>query len=307
LQSSLHFDEVIGMRNPTKVSSDEFSIFPFSLSKVSLRVWIFLALLALLHLVIGYHLGGRLGLWIGFFAACSLILLVYFFADPPLLGKFHARRLQGQDAWNLQNLAAKYAKLAGIPRPEFYVMDSETTTAFSMGTSWKQARVCVSTALLKKLTEPEIEAVVAHQVCHLRRLETFSFSICSSLAHSLVGLATVMDLGWPANWTGRGIRQRPFLTLLAPLAGGVLRIALSDRKYFENDDLAASLIVNRRDLAEALWKIDSYCQTRPLDIPPCTNHLFIVNPEGLRESNWFFVTHPKMESRLKRLAGTFPL
>ncbi|MGZ5280190.1 MAG: M48 family metalloprotease [Pseudobdellovibrionaceae bacterium] len=295
------------MRNPTKVSSSDFSIFPFSLSRVSLRVWLFLAVVAFLHLIMGYRLGGRMGLWIGFFAAASLVLLVYFYAQPPLLEKFRARRLSGQDAWNLQTIAAKYSRLAGVPVPDFYLMDSETAVAFSMGPSWRRAKICLSTALLKKLTDPEIEAVVVHQVCHVRRLETFSFSVSSALAHSLVGLATVMDWGWPANWTRHGLRQRPFLTLLAPLAGLIIRIAISDRNYFENDDLAASLISDRRVLANALWKIESYCQTQPLDIPPCTNHLFIVNPEGLRESNWFFVTHPKMESRLKRLAGTYPL
>jgi heat shock protein HtpX len=295
------------MRNPTKVSTPDFSIFPFSLSRVSLRVWVFLAFLALLHLVIGYKIGGRLGLWVGFLAASTLVLLVYFFAEPPLLARFRARHLKGQDAWNLQSIAAKYARLAGVPMPDFYLMENETACAFSMGPSWRRANICLSTALLQKLTPDEIEAVVAHQVCHVRRLETFSFSVSSALAHSLVGLATVMDWGWPGNWTKNGMKQRPFLTVLAPIAGMIIRIAISDRNYFENDDLAASLISDRRVLASALWKIESYCQTRPLDIPPCTNHLFIVNPEGLRDSNWFFVTHPKMESRLKRLAGTYPL
>jgi heat shock protein HtpX len=240
-------------------------------------------------------------------SAAILVLLVYYFAEPPLLEKFQARKLHGQDSWNLLPIAAHYARLAGVPMPDFYLMENETAVAFSMGPSWRRARVCLSTALLKKLTREETEAVVAHQVCHLRRLETFSFSISSALANSLVGLATVMDRGWPANWSSRGMRQRPFLAALAPVAGLVIRIAISDRNYFENDDLAASLIPDRKILANALWKIDSYCQTRPLDIAPCTNHLFIVNPEGLRESNWFFVTHPKMESRLKRLAGTYPL
>ena len=295
------------MRNPTKVSSSDFSIFPFSLSRVSLRVWIFLSLLAFLHLIVGYHFGARLGLWIGFFAASALILLVYFFAEPPLLQKFNARKLSGQDPWNLQSIAAKYSRLAGVPVPDFYLIESETAVAFSMGPSWRRANICISTALLDKLSSQEIEAVVAHQVCHVRRLETFSFSVSSALAHSLVGLATVMDWGWPGNWGRFGMRQKPFLTALTPLAGLIIRIAISDRNYFENDDLAASLIADRNVLASALWKLESYCQTRPLDIPPCTNHLFIVNPEGLRESNWFFVTHPKMESRLKRLAGTYPL
>jgi heat shock protein HtpX len=294
-------------RNTTKVSFTDFSIFPFSLSRMSLKVWLFLAALALTHLFLGYKIAGRPGLWIGFLLASTLILLIFTFSDPPLIEKYQAVRLKGQDAWNLRELAQKYARLAGVPLPDLYLMDRPTAIAFSMGPSWNQARVCVSTALLRKFSSAEIEAVIAHQVCHLRRLETFSFGVGSVLAHSVVGLAVVMDRGWFINWTKHGLRQRPFLTALAPVASMFLRMTLSDQSYFENDDLAASLIPDRKALATALWKMESYCQTEPLAILPCTNHLFMVNPEGLKESNWFFVTHPKIESRIKRLVGTYPL
>lgn len=292
------------MRNPTKVPSSEFSIFPFNLSKVSMKAWFFLAVIGLAHLFLGYRLGGRTGLWVGFILAALFILLVYFFSEPPLLEKFQARRLQGQDSWNLRELAQKYSKLAGVAMPDLYLMESLTPVAFSLG---HRPSICISTELLRKLDAAEIEAVMAHQICHLKRTESFAFSISQALASSLVGLATVMDFGWPANWFRKGFRQRPFLTLVSPLAGLILRISLSDHSYFENDDLAASFIADRKALASALWKIESFCQAQPLDILPCTNHLFIVNPEGLKESNWFFVTHPKMESRLKRLVGTYPL
>jgi heat shock protein HtpX len=292
------------MRNPTKVSPPEFSIFPFNLARVSMKVWVFLGIVALAHVFVGYRIGGRTGLWVGFAIAAVLITLVYFYAEPPLLEKFRAEKLGGQDAWNLRELADRYARLAGVPPPDLFLMENPTAIAFSMG---QRPLICVSSSLLKKLTTPEIEAVIAHQVCHLQRIETFSFSLASALAHSLVGLSTILDRSWPLNWTSKGMRQRPFLTLLSPLAGLIIRIAMSDRNYFENDDLAASFIADRKALASALWKIESYCQTQPLDILPCTNHLFIVNPEGLKESNWFFVTHPKMESRLKRLVGTYPL
>jgi heat shock protein HtpX len=292
------------MRNPTKVPFSNASFLPFELSRVSLKVWIFLMTLALAHLFIGYKLNGRFGLWVGFLMAATLVLLVYFFAEPPLLERFKARKLEGQDSWNLQEMAARYSRIVGVVKPDLYLMENSTPIAFSMG---NQPVVCLSTELLKKLTPMEIEAVMAHQICNLRRLESFSFSVSHVLANSLVGLATVIDFGWPGNWIRRQKWQRPFLTLLAPIAGLILRMAHSDRSYFETDDLAASIIPDRQALAQALWKLESYCQTRPLDIPPCTTHLFIVNPEGLKESNWFFVTHPKLESRLKRLVGTYPL
>lgn len=295
------------MRNPTKVPFSEFSIFPFTLARVSVKVWIFLGALALAHLFAGYRFYGRTGLWVGFLMATAFVILVYSFSEPPLIRKFKARQLKGQDAWNLRETATRFARMAGVPVPDVFLMENPTPIAFTMGPSWHFASLCLSTSLLEKLSASEVEAVVAHQICHLRRLETFSFAISSSIANSLLGLATILDISWPVNWRAGRLKQRPFLTLLAPMAGFILRIAHSDRSYFENDDLTASLLPDRKALASALWKIESYCQTQPLDIPACTNHLFIVNPEGLKESNWFFAPHPKMESRLKRLVGTYPL
>lgn len=295
------------MRNPTKVPLSEYSVFPFRITRVSLKVWAFLAVLALGHLFLGYRWGGRAGLWAGFALATMLVMLVYFFAEAPLLAHFKARKMKGQDAWNLRELTQKYSRFAGVPMADLYLMNHSTPIAFSMGASWNRASICVSTGLLQKMSPAELEAVVAHQVCHLRRLETFLFSVSSALANSLVGLAAVLDRGWPFNWSRKEIKYRPFLTLFAPVAGFIVRIAVSDRSYFEIDDLAASLVSDSKTLAQALWKLESYCQTQPLEILPCTNHLFIVNPEGLKESNWFYVTHPKMESRLRRLVGTYPL
>ena len=299
------------MRNPirsqTKVLLSDFSIFPFNLSRMSLKVWLFLAGLSLAILFIGYKLAERPGLWIGFLLASTLVLMIFYFSDPPLTEKYQAVQLRGQDPWGLREITKKYAKLAGVPSPRLFVMDSPTAIAFSMGPSWHRARICVSTALLRKFSNAEIEAVLAHQICHLRRLETFAFGVGSVLAHSLIGLAEIMDQGWPLNWSSNGLRQRPFLTAFLPLASLILRMSLSEQSYFENDDLAASLIPDRKALATALWKMESYCLTEPLSILACTHHLFMVNPEGSKESNWLLVTHPKIESRIKRLVGTYPL
>ncbi len=291
----------------TKVSFSDFSVFPFTLSRMSLKVWLFLTAVSLANLFIGYKTAGRPGLWFGFILSTVLILLIYFFSDPPLLEKLNATQLKGQDAWNLRELAGKYARLAGVPLPQLFLMPQQTAVAFSMGPSWHQARICLSSVLLSKLSAQELEAVMAHQICHLRRLQTFSFGVGSVLAHSVIGLAEILDRGWPFNWTEQGLKQRPFLAALAPVASLILRLCLSDQSYYETDDLAASLIPDRKALATALWKMESYCQTEPLSILPCTNHLFMVNPEGLKPSNWLFVTHPQMESRIRRLVGTFPM
>jgi heat shock protein HtpX len=277
------------------------------LTSVTIKVWLFIVVTAMLHLFIGYEIAGRLGLFIGFLMAVALNILVFFFGQTQLIGKMQARRLEGQDGWGLNELISSYANRAGVPTPAVYLMEHETPSAFAIGHTWRKSAVCVSTGLLQKFTPEEIEAVVAHQVCHIRRLDTFAFGVSSTIANSFTGLAQTLDLLWPVNWFRKTHKQRPFMTLLSPLAWMVIRLSVSDKNYYQNDDLAASLLGERSALASALWKLESYSQTGPLEIPPCTSHLFVVNPEGLKETNWFFLTHPKMESRLRRLVGYYPL
>lgn len=277
------------------------------ITSVTLKVWLFIVVTALLHLFVGYELAGRLGLFIGFLLAVALNVLVFFFGQTQLLTKMSARKLEGQDGWGLNELVSKYANSVGVPTPSVYLMEHETPAAFAIGHTWRKSAVCVSSGLLKKFTHEEMKAVLAHQVCHIRRLDTFAFGVSSTIANSFVGFSQTLDMMWPVNWFKKNHKQRPFMTLLSPLAWLVIRLSVSDKNYYQNDDLAVSLLGERKALSSALWKLESYAQTGPVEVPPCTSHLFIVNPEGLKETNWFFLTHPKMESRLRRLVGYYPL
>ena len=78
------------------------------------------------------------------------------------------------------------------------------------------------------------------------------------------------------------------------------------RFIFENDLQAAELIHDRFRLAEVLWRLEGLAQTQPLHPPPCSSHLFIVNPEGYRQK-LLFKSHPSIEVRLQKLMGYYPI
>jgi heat shock protein HtpX len=280
---------------------------PFQVTKLSLKVWLCLGLIALAHLFIGYHLGSRLGLFIGFMLAVCMTLLVFNFGIPDLLRKFQAQKLEGQDAWGILDIVSQFADRLEMQPPSVFLIPSSTPLAFSLGRPGKTAALALSEGLLRKLSNSEIQAVIAHQISHIRTIDTFRVGVSSSLASAAIGLSQVLDQGLPTNWLNKKFQQKPFESILSPIAALLIRFAISNKDYFANDDLAASLIENKKDLASALWKMQSYAQTEPTKIIPCTSHLFIVNPEGLKESNWFFVTHPSLESRIRRLVGTYPL
>lgn len=276
----------------------------------STKVWLFLLLITLVILVIGYKLGDRLGLFLGFLSAVGFHTLVYFYGDSQLLKFFKARHIRGNDAWGIQDILRKYALLLQIPKPALYVIESNDAIAFSLGHNWQRGAICVSTGLLKRLNEKEVESVLAHQICHIHRLDTFGFGVAHVVAFAIVGLGKILDYFWILKLL-KPIKRlrlaRPFSNLFSPLAWFILKLAVTDKVYFQNDDMAAALLHDRKVLAEALWKLEGFNQAHPLTIPPCSNHFFIVNPTGLTEKNWFLLAHPKIDTRIRRLIGYFPI
>ncbi len=281
------------MRAWTKVSSYQFTVTPLLLSAASIQVWMALAMISLLHLIIGFYLGGRVGLFLGFCLAISLIILVFFFGDAQLLKFFKSKAIHGQDPWGLNDLAHRYSRIASVPIPTVYLADHNSPFAFSQGQYWKHSFICISSGLLERFSAAEIEAIIAHQVCHVRKIESFRFGIFSALAHALVAVK-------PLRW------------LLTPIAWLLIKAAVSRRSFLENDDLVASFLPDRKILAQALWKLEAYSQTLPVQTLPCSHHLFIVSPQGfeMKQSliqSWLRLQHPSIESRIRRLTGSFPI
>jgi heat shock protein HtpX len=271
------------------------------------KVWLFLIALSLCSLIFGYKVGDRLGLLFTFLTTLAFLTLIVTSSPAKLLKKLNATELHGQDPWNLNERAVDWAHRLGMRAPRVFVMNQPTASAFSLGHPWRTPVVCLSSGLLKKLSQEEVDAVLVYQICHIFRTDTFVFGISSILADSLMSLAEFLDFWWPPkHWKklNQWKNQKPFSLLIAPLAWLFIRLNVQDRSYFENDDLVVRILPNRKLLAQVLWKLDSFNQARPLNIPDCTSHLFLVNPRGLKNTHWFYTTHPKMNLRLKRLIGT---
>lgn len=266
------------------------------------KVWLFLVSLCFIFLLIGERVGGRLGLFVGLLLAVGLNALVFFLGEPRLLSSLKARRWRGRDPWGVSEILHHLCQTHHLPEPVLFVMESDSVTAFTVGFSARKPCLCLSTGLLERLSREDLEAVLAHQLCHAGRLDSFGFGVTSVIANTLVGIGRLLDRAWPPNFF-LNRRQEPFQSLLSPLGWLVIRVVISPQAYFETDRMAAQMISSRERLGEVLWRLDGLAQTRPLDIPPCTSHLFIVNPEGFRQKNPFLRTHPPMDVRLRNLTG----
>ncbi|MEN0057796.1 MAG: M56 family metallopeptidase [Bdellovibrio sp.] len=264
------------------------------------KVWIFIVVSSLALLIVGYQLGDRLGLLIGFLLALLLNFFVFFYGESRVLAKLHARRIKGQDAWGLIEKVEKISAQLRMPPPALYVTPHASANAFCVGHSWKRGSLGFTAGLLQKLNDAELEAVVAHQICHIRRLDTFSFGVSSTLANSVVGLGQFLDSLLPYN-------LQFFMPLLSPVGWLIIKFVVVEKSFFENDLMAAGILESRNRLGEVLWRLEGLAQTQPLEVPPCTSHLFMVNPEGLRQKNLFLKSHPNIEVRLQKLMGYYPV
>lgn len=266
----------------------------------STKVWISFLTSSLIFLIIGYQLGERLGLLIGFLVALLLNFFVFYYGDNRILAKLNATRLKGQDAWGLIEKVQYVSEKLGMPVPTIYVTPHKSVNAFVVGHSWKVGALGFTMGLLEKLNDEELESVVAHQLCHIHNLDTFSFGVTSTLANSIVGLGQFLDSLLPYN-------LKFFMPLLSPLGWIIIKSVIVEKSFFENDLMAAKVLGDRIRLGEILWRMEGLAQTKPLEIPPCTSHLFMVNPEGFKQKNLFLKSHPAIAVRLQKLVGYYPI
>lgn len=269
----------------------------------STQVWLFSVTLSVLCLIIGYEAGGRLGLLIGFIFTALVHAFVFVFGEVRLHDHLKTQKLSGQDPWGLLSLVADLSYQLGLEPPTVYLANSQSAICLSMGQPWRRGQLVISTAVLEKLSTKELETVIAHQLGHLHHQDSFQFGVMAGLTRLFLGMARFLDRLLPINWSKK--QKLPFfLHLMSPLAWLFLRIALSQNAYLRNDDLASHLTKDKQALAEALWKIEGLTRSRPLELPPCTSHFFIIDPQGSEKPSLWLSSHPPTSLRIKRLIGT---
>lgn len=290
---------------PTNNYDSFLSSNPFN--KKSIRIWVFLGLIALAQLFIGYFLGSRQGLFIGFLLSVSFTFLIFYFGSPDLLRLFEAREIRGQDPSGILKLAQEFSLKIDFPTPQVFLISSKAPVCFSVLHISHPSVLAVSEGLLKSFSQAEVAALVAHRIASLKAMDQFRVAVGNAIAHSIIGLGRVLDQAIPLNWFTRKNIAGPFQWLLSPIAFIILKLTFFNQDTYSADDLAGTMIGEKNTLAKALWKLDSYALTQPVKITLCTAHLFPVNPGKIGRKNWLQTSHPSIENRLRRLVGTYPL
>ena len=262
------------------------------------RTFLFLIVLSLSILMFGYWLYEQQGFLVGFIVVLLWLFFVYFYSHHRLNHRFSGREVEGRDPWGLSEMVSQLAKRAGIPPPKLTLLDLPTPTAFSTGRSWDSARIVLTKNLIRVLSAKELQAVLAHEIVHIRALDILSFGISATLAGGAETLAGILD-----HWFSPRKKPGFFSRLLAPFVLFVVRWTTSPKNDFYADEQAAAL-TNHEDLARALWKLHSCLLTQPLNVPVSISHLFLIN--ALTSQKPYVNLPPTVEGRIRNLVGHYP-
>jgi heat shock protein HtpX len=276
------------------------------------KTFTLLAGLAGLAVAVGGLLGGSTGLVIGLLIGLGIVGFSYWQSDKLALRAAKARVVTPAEAPELHRIVAGLTQRAGLPMPTVAISPNAQPNAFATGRDPQHAVVCVTDGLLQTLSPAEIEGVLAHELMHVRHRDILIGSVAAAIATGISFLAQMAMFS--AIFGGRNDREggNPIgallVALLAPIAAGLMQMAVSRSREFEADRGAAELLGTGEPLARALERIEVVAKQRPMQVNPSQAYAWIHNPltEGDRRRGGpdlarLFSTHPATEERIRRL------
>jgi heat shock protein HtpX len=256
--------------------------------------------------------GGSSGaVMIGLVMALVMVGGSYWFSDTLALKSAKARIITEADHPEFYGMVRELSQRAGLPMPRVAVSEAAQPNAFATGRGPNNAVVCATTGLLTSMTHEEVEGVMAHELMHVQHRDILIGSVAAAVATAISSIAQ-MAMFASMFGGGRNDEDRPnpiailMVSMLAPMAAGLIQMAISRSREFEADRGAAELIGNGESLARALEKIEQLAMRTPMQVAPAQAQAYIHNPlagvpsRGVNMSK-LFSTHPATQERVRRL------
>jgi heat shock protein HtpX len=241
----------------------------------------------------------------------AMLWAQWFFSDTMALAAMRAREVTPEEAPSLHAMVDRLCALADMPKPRIAVARTDIPNAFATGRTPSRAVVCVTTGLLGRLEEKELEGVLSHELSHIAHRDVTVMTV-ASFAGVLAGLLTRMAL-----WGGIGRNNRDqnaALVFIAVLVASVLVYvisflltrALSRYRELSADRAGALLTGNPSALASALQKVSGDIASIPdrdlRAVESVSAFAFAPALTSGTSITALFQTHPPLEKRLEQLA-----
>jgi heat shock protein HtpX len=267
---------------------------------------VLMAAITALFMLIGAYIGGQTGMLVALLVAAGMNFFAYWFSADMVLRMYNAREVDASSAPQFYRLVQELSARGGLPMPKVYLIDEDAPNAFATGRDPEHAAVAATTGILRVLSERELRGVMAHELAHVAHRDILISTVSATMAGAISMLANFASFFGGRDENGRPTNPLAGLAIaiLAPIAAGLIQMAISRAREFEADRGGAELSGDPAALASALDKIHRVAQGIPLgtaEAHPETAQMMIMNP--LSGGGWrgWFATHPSTEERITRL------
>ena len=285
------------------------------------KTWVLLIVFFLLLAIVGYAVGylfmnsGFGGVTIAMILGFIYALTMIFQSTEIVMSMNGAREVDRNEEPVLYHVVEDMAMVAQIPMPRVYVIDDPGLNAFATGSNPQNAAVAATSGLLEIMNREELEAVIGHEVSHIRNLDIRISTIAVALASAITLLSSMAGR---MMWWGGASRSRRnsdrdsgglevimlvislLAIVLAPLAATLVQLAISRQREFLADASSVELTRNPQGMINALQKLDN-SQLMSHHVDDASSALYINDPQKLGFLKKLFYTHPPISERIERL------
>jgi heat shock protein HtpX len=236
----------------------------------------------------------------------GFMFLQYFFSDKMILSSMGAKLVSESEEPRIHDMVRRLCQNADLPMPKIAVVRTSMPNAFATGRNQKNAVVAVTTGLLSRLNESEVEAVLAHELTHVKNRDMMVMTIAtflSSLAQLMVQWLPFMGGGDRDRDSGSNAALLLVVSLVVWIVSFILIRTLSRYREFAADRGAAIITGQPSNLISALTKISgSRVPTEDLrKVEGPVSALFITPALSGSSLSKLFSTHPTLEARIDAL------
>ncbi len=275
------------------------------------RVWMTGLLLLLLYLVfmtILVVLFPSASIWLFVLLAIGMGLVQYFFSDKMVLWSTGARLIEKDEYPELHQTVEKLCREANLPLPKIAIMQSPVPNAFATGRSPRHAVVACTDSIMRLLSHDELEAVLAHELSHVKNRDILTMTMASFVA--MIASMIMQSFFFSAMLGGRNNREGGswiivwIVSLIVYAISTLLILALSRYREFAADRGSALITRNPRALISALSRISGRMDVIPAEAKAKVegaNAFYIIPALSGNTIMELFSTHPPLEKRIANL------
>ncbi len=255
------------------------------------------------------YIEGNTSIAYGVIAVAAIYALIqYFLAAKLATAMTGAKEIEKRDNPRLYRVVENLSIASGMPMPKVYIIHDPAPNAFATGRDPKHAVVGATTGLLDIMDDRELEAVMAHEMSHVRNYDIRVGMIAFGLV-SAIGILS--DIALRMLIFGGDRRENNnthplilvvgiILIILAPIIAMLIQFAISRQREYLADASGSLLTRDTEGMASALGKLGQY--GKPMRKQNSSSaHMFLVNPLSPGFISKLFSTHPPLEDRIARL------